>query len=73
MPISSEQDLETWIASRKKNPTALLSKSVMDAIHSDTQAIPQETSTPKLPPWFVAFGCLLAGVGKLSLVFHLAF
>jgi hypothetical protein len=73
MPTSSEQDLESWIVSRKHTPAAHLANAVMQAIQEETQPVPRAALLTPSPSWLVASGCLLAGVGKFSLVFHLAF
>ena len=73
MPDTSEQDFDTWIAARKQSPAANLNRAVMEAIHDKPEPVPQIAPKSPAPSWLVAFGCLLAGVGKLSLVVHLAF
>lgn len=73
MSSSSEQDLEAWIASRKQTPVAHLTNAVMGAIQDKNQPMLQVAPKSKSPSWLVASGCLFAGVGKLSLIFYLAF
>jgi len=73
MPTSFEQNLETWVASRKQTSPADLTHAVMEAIQDETQLISQAALLAKCPSWLAAASCLLAGVAKLSLVFNLVF
>ncbi|MCH1510054.1 MAG: hypothetical protein L7T84_12670 [Akkermansiaceae bacterium] len=73
MSDSTERDLESWITSRKKVPQAHLTRAVMRQIQSDARPLPKTTSQSNRPSWLIASACLLAGVGKLGLIIHLAF
>ena len=71
MTKSSDHELDLWIAARKKDPSAHLAPSVMKEILNASQPIPHPKPEP--PSWLLTSTCLIAGIGKLSLVFHFAF
>lgn len=77
MNSSSKQDLEAWITSRRNTPNAQLAESVMQTLHEETQPLVNQNATvpprPKPPAWLLSSGCLLIGIGKISLILHLAF
>ncbi|MGJ8695286.1 MAG: hypothetical protein ACSHYF_03150 [Verrucomicrobiaceae bacterium] len=45
----------------------------MAAIRSEAQPLPQAPPELKPPSPLLASACLLAGIGKISLILHLAF
>ena len=71
MTTSSDHELDLWIAERKKDPSAHLAPSVMKEIRNASQPIPHPK--PEHPSWLLASTCLIAGIGKISLIFHFAF
>ena len=71
MTTSSDHELDLWIAARKKDPSAHLAPSVMKEIRNASQPIPHPE--PEHPSWLLASTCLIAGIGKLSLIVHFAF
>lgn len=73
MPSKSDENFENWIASRKQSDPADLLWEVMNSIEPKADPVPQKPSFLNPPPWLLAVGCFLAGLGKISLVLHLAF
>ena len=71
--MSPDQELESWIASRKQDPAAHLAPSVMKEIQTEKQNSSLPSSKSKYPSWLISSACLFAGIGKLGLIFHLAF
>jgi hypothetical protein len=71
MTTSTDHELDLWIAARKKDPPTHLAPSVMKEIQKASQPI--HHPKPEHPSWLLAPACLIAGIGKLSLVFHFAF
>ena len=71
MHTSSEHELERWIAARKKEPSAHLAPSIMKEIQRATQ--PHPSPKPEQQSWLLTSTCLIAGIGKLGLIFRLAF
>ena len=68
-----DQELDLWIAARKQDPSAHLAPSVMKEIQKASQTTPHPASKPEYPSWLLASACLIAGIGKLGLIFRLAF
>jgi len=73
MTTSSDHELDLWIAARKEDPSAHLAPSVMREIQRASQPGPHPSPKPEQPSWLLASACFIAGIGKLSLVFHFAF
>ncbi|MES2466283.1 MAG: hypothetical protein V4675_03185 [Verrucomicrobiota bacterium] len=73
MTPSSDYELDLWIAARKKDPSAHLAPSVMKEIQNASHPIPHSSPRPEQPSWLLASACLIAGIGKLSLILRLAF
>ena len=73
MPTSSDHELDFWIAARKQDPSAHLAPSVMKEIQKASQTIPHPSPKADRPSWLLASTCLIAGIGKLSLIVRLAF
>jgi len=73
MTTSSDHKLDLWIAARKQDPSAHLAPSVMREIQRASQPIPCPSPRPEQPSWLLASACLIAGIGKLSLILRLAF
>jgi hypothetical protein len=73
MLTSSDHELDSWIAARKQDPSAHLAPSVMKEIQKASQSIPHPSHKPENASWLLASTCLIAGIGKLSLIFRLAF
>ncbi|MFN0125289.1 MAG: hypothetical protein ACKV19_01225 [Verrucomicrobiales bacterium] len=73
MPTSSDHDLDLWIAGRKQGPSAHLAPSVMKEIRRESNTVPQSSPIAEHPSWLLASTCLVAGIGKLSLIVRLAF
>jgi len=71
--MSPDQELESWIASRKEEPAVFLAQSVMKEILAEESASSHQRPESKYPSWLISTTCLLAGIGKLGLVIHLAF
>lgn len=71
MTPSPDESLDAWIAARRQAPAVDLRHSVMNAIRNPPRPVapPPRYPIPRLP----AFACLLAGVGKIALILHLAF
>lgn len=73
MPHSSDHELDFWIATRKQDPSAHLAPSVMKEIQKASATKPHSSAQPEQPSWLLTSTCLVAGIGKLGLVVHLAF
>jgi hypothetical protein len=73
MTTSTDHELDLWIAVRKKDPSAHLAPSVMKEIQNASPPIHHSSPRPEQPSWLLASACFIAGIGKLSLVFHFAF
>lgn len=71
MTTSSDHELDLWIAVRKKDPSAHLAPSVMKEIQKASHPIPHFKS--EHPSWLLTSACLIAGIGKLSIIIRLAF
>ena len=71
MTTSSDQELDLWIAARKKDLSAHLAPSVMKEIQNASQPLPPPK--PEHPSWLLSSTCLIAGIGKLSLIIHFVF
>lgn len=73
MPTSYDHELDLWIAARKQGLSAHLAPSVMGEIQKASQPILPPLPGAKRPSRLLAAACLAAGIGKLSLIVHLAF
>ena len=73
MPTSSDHELDLWIAARKQDLSAHLAPSVMGEIQKASRPIPPPLPGERPPSRLLAAACLAAGIGKLSLIVHLAF
>ena len=73
MHKSSDHDLDPWIAARKRAPSAHLAPSVMKEIKRASQTTPKLSHKSNQPAWLISCSCLIAGIGKICLIVHLAF